>query len=220
MMHNKVIIGLLRWFFHRLRHTRMMTNNMRSPGSGILGIIARSVMHRGNELVSHDAAERLQIEKGECVLEVGPGNGHGLEKILFYEPSQVFGVEISETYRKKLKRKFENQNVSIFSNDAKDLTDVLSDATVDKILAVNVVYFLEPLDLYIKEFHRIMKKGSTGILACKFNGVASFDDSVAVNKDIEFVISSFAKGGFAISHTDVDLGKDFSKYTAISITKR
>ena len=113
-----------------------------------------------------------------------------------------------------------NQNVSIFSNDAKDLTDVLSDATVDKILAVNVVYFLEPLDLYIKEFHRIMKKGSKGVIACKFNGIASFDDSVAVNKDIEFVISSFAKGGFEINHIDVDLGKDFSKYTAISITKR
>ncbi len=139
---------------------------------------------------------------------------------MLYKPSQVFGVEISETYRKKLKLKFENQNVSIFSNDAKDLTDVLADATVDKILAVNVVYFLEPLDLYIKEFHRIMKKGSKGIIACKFNGIASFDDSVAVNKDIEFVISSFAKRGFEINPTDVDLGKDFSKYTAISITKR
>ncbi len=59
MMYNEVMIGILRWFFHRLRHTRMMTNNMRSPGSGILGIIARSVMHRGKELVSKDAVERL-----------------------------------------------------------------------------------------------------------------------------------------------------------------
>ena len=62
-------------------------------------------------------------------------------------------------------------------------------------MAVNVVYFLEPLESYVKEFHRIIKQGGEGIIACKFNGVANFDDSVAVNKDIDFVTSSFEEGG-------------------------
>ena len=84
---------------------------------------------------------------------------------------------------------------------------------------MNVVYFLEPLESYVKEFHRIIKQGGEGIIACKFNGVANFDDSVAVNKDIDFVTSSFEKGGFSIIHINVDLGNDFSKYTAISIKK-
>ena len=60
-------------------------------------------MSHGNELVSQDAAERLDIKTGECVLEVGPGNGHGIEKILSYKPSQVLGIEISEVIQGKLR---------------------------------------------------------------------------------------------------------------------
>ena len=97
------------------------------------------------------------------------------------------------------------------------MNNVVPDSSVDKLLAVNVVYFLESLESYFKEFHRIIKKGGEGIIACKFNGVASFDDSVAVNKDIDFVTSSFEKESFLISHINVDLGNYFSKYTAISI---
>ena len=102
----------------------MMTQNMRSPGNGLLGHVARSVMSQGNELVSQDAAERLDIKTGECVLEVGPGNGHGIEKILSYKPSKVLGIEISHSYRKSLKNKFENQNVVILANDAKELKKI------------------------------------------------------------------------------------------------
>ncbi len=61
----------------------------------------------------------------------------------------------------------------------------------------------------MNEFYRIIKQGGEDIIACKFRGVASFDDSVAVNKDFNFVISSFEKGGFSISHINVDLGNEF-----------
>ena len=220
MSDSKIIIVVFRWLYNKLRHTRMMTQNMRSPGNGLLGHVARSVMSQGNELVSQDAAERLDIKTGECVLEVGPGNGHGIEKILSYKPSKILGIEISDSYRKSLENKFENRNVVILANDAKELKNVVPDSSVDKLLAVNVVYFLEPLESYVKEFHRIIKRGGEGIIACKFNGVASFDDSVAVNKDIDFVTSSFEEGGFSTSRIEVDLGNDFSKYTAISIKKR
>ena len=191
MSGSKIVIVVFRWLYNKLRHTRIMTQNMRSPGKGILGYVARSVMSQG----------------------------HGIEKILSYKPSQVLAIEISDSYRKSLKNKFENQNVVILANDAKKLNNVVPDSSVDKLLAVNVVYFLEPLESYVKEFHRIIKQGGEGIIACKFNGVANFDDSVAVNKDIDFVTSSFEEGGFSKSRIEVDLGNDFSKYTAISIKK-
>ena len=219
MSDSKIIIVVFRWLYNKLRHTRMMTQNMRSPGNGLLGHIARSVMSQGNELVSQDAAERLDIKTGECVLEVGPGNGHGIEKILSYKPSKILGIEISDSYRKSLENKFENRNVVILANDAKELKNVVPDSSVDKLLAVNVVYFLEPLESYVKEFHRIIKRGGEGIIACKFNGAANFDDIVAVNKNTDFVTSSFEEGGFSTSRIEVDLGNDFSKYTAISIKK-
>ena len=110
-------------------------------------------MSEGNELVSQDAAERLDIKTGECVLEVGPGNGHGIEKILSYKPSQVLGIEISESYRESLENKFENQNVVILANDAKESNNVVSDSSVDKLLAVNVVYFFRAVRIV---FERVL----------------------------------------------------------------
>ena len=98
MSDSKLVIIVFRWLYNKLRHTRIMTQNMRSPGDGLLGHIARSVMSKGNELVSQDATERLDIKTGECVLEVGPGNGHGIEKILSYKPSKILGIEISYSY--------------------------------------------------------------------------------------------------------------------------
>ena len=195
MSDSKIVIVVFRWLYNKLRHTRIMTQNMRSPGNGLLGHVARSVMSQGNELVSQDAAERLDIKTGECVLEVGPGNGHGIEKILSYKPSKILGIEISDSYRKSLENKFENPNVVILANDAKELKNVVPDSSVDKLLAVNVLYFLEPLESYLNEFYRIIKKGGEAIISCKFHGVERFDERVAVKKDIDFVTSSFENGG-------------------------
>ena len=52
MSDSKIIIVVFRWLNNKLRHTRMMTQNMRSPGDGLLGHVAKSVMSQGNELVS------------------------------------------------------------------------------------------------------------------------------------------------------------------------
>ena len=45
------------------------------------------------------------------------------------------------SYRESLENKFKHQNVVILANDAKELNNVVSDSSVDKLLAVNVVYF-------------------------------------------------------------------------------
>ena len=176
-------------------------------------------MLRGNELVSQDAVERLQVKEGECVLAVGPGNGHAIDKILSYQPSKVFGIKISGSFKENLKNKFGNQRALIFANDAKELKNVVGDSSVEKLLVVNAIHFLDLLESYVKVFYRVINKDGEGIIAYKLNGIASFADNVPVNKDIEFVTSSFERGDFLTSHIEVGLRNDFSKYTAIFIKK-
>ena len=41
----------------------------------------------------------LSVEQGSTVVELGPGHGFALKRILEKRPSLVYGVEISESFR-------------------------------------------------------------------------------------------------------------------------
>ena len=60
------------------------------------------------------------------------------------------------------------KNIVILGNDAKDLSNEVHDGSIDKLLAINVIYFLKPIQDYILEFKRTLKKGGIGYLGCKF----------------------------------------------------
>ena len=78
-------------------------------------------------------------------------NGQGIEKLLDLTSKKIFSIEVSDSFRNKLIHRFKNQNVTILSNDAKNLSDVVKNNTFDKLLAVNVIYFLDPIKKYAEE---------------------------------------------------------------------
>ena len=64
-------------------------------------------------------------------------------------------------------------------NDSKN-SDFIPDNSVDVIFGFNVIYFLDPLEGYLKEIFRILKPGSQVVFGVK--AVAkNFDPSVYVN---------------------------------------
>ena len=134
-----------------------MTQNMRSPGNGFLGNIAKELMIIFNEFVYNDSITKLNVKKNDNVIEIGSGNGQGIKKLLNLTSKNIISVEVSDTFRNKLIQKFKNQNVTILSNDAKNLSDIVKDNSFEKLLAVNVVYFLHPIIDYAREFFRILK---------------------------------------------------------------
>ena len=103
--------------------------------------------------------------------------------------------------------------------DAIDLKDEISDNTVNKLLSINLVYFLNPLNLYLDEFFRILKLGKIGFFACKFDKIQRFDEAVAPNKSKVLVIAALVEAGFEATSDFVDLGDGNSRYTAIKFHK-
>ena len=111
------------------------------------------------------------------------------------------------------------KNIVILENDAKDLSNEILDGSIDKLLAINVIYFLKPIGEYILEFKRILKKGGTGYLGCKFESIKNFDIEVAPNRNEKEIITQLSSVGFNVSSEFVDLGEDRSRYTLIKFEK-
>ena len=210
---------VFKFIYNQIKHSKLMTQNMRSPGNGFLGIIAKTLMLRFNKIVINDAVNRLNIETDEKVIEIGSGNGEAVEKMLQLTKKEIIGIEISKVFRDTLIKKFKNFNVTFYSNDARELEEIIPNNTIDKLLAVNVIYFLDPLEDYAKEFHRILNLNGFGVLACKFDGIKNFDTLTAPNKDLKIVTNIFEKVGFKVNYELVNLGDDQSKYYAICIRK-
>ena len=203
-----------------LQHTELMTENMRSPKTIGLAWVARTLMNYSNAQVSIDIVNRMKLKKTDNVLELGVGNGLAIKEIAKISRNNIIGVEISAEFRRNLLKMKLPKNIVILENDAKDLSNKVPDGSIDKLLAINVIYFLKPIEEYILEFKRILKKGGIGYLGCKFESIKNFDIEVAPNRDEKAIISQLSKLGFNASSDFIDLGDDRSCYTLIQFEKQ
>ena len=89
-----------------------MTQNMRSPGNGFLGNIAKELMIVFNEFVYNDSIKKLNVKKNDNVIEIGSGNGQGIKKLLNLTSKNIISIEVSDTFRNKLIQKFKNQLIA------------------------------------------------------------------------------------------------------------
>ena len=202
-----------------LQHTELMTENMRSPKTIGLAWVARTLMNYSNAQVSIDIVSRMKLEKTDHVLELGVGNGLAIKEIAKIIGNKIIGVEISAEFRRNLLKMKLPKNIVILENDAKDLSNKVPDGSIDKLLAINVIYFLKPIEEYILEFKRILKKGGIGYLGCKFESIKNFDIEVAPNRDEGAIITQLLNLGFSASSEFIDLGEDRSRYTLIKFEK-
>ena len=212
-------VSIARQIHKCLQHTELMTENMRSPKTIGLAWVARTLMNYSNAQVSIDIVNRMNLKTTDHVLELGVGNGLAIKEIAKISGNNVIGVEISAEFRRNLLKMKLPENIVILGNDAKDLSTEISDGSIDKLLAINVIYFLKPIGEYILEFKRILKKGGIGYLGCKFESIKNFDVEVAPNRSEKEIISQLSKVGFNVSSEFIDLGEDRSRYTLIQFQK-
>ncbi len=216
-MKLKLIVA--RWIHKFLIHTELMTENMRSPKTIGLSWVARTLMNYSNAQVSLDIVNKMKLKKTDYVLELGVGNGLAIKEIAKISGINIIGIEISAEFRRNLLKMKLPKNIVILENDAKDLSKEIPDGSIDKLLAINVIYFLKPIEEYILEFKRILKKGGIGYLGCKFESIKNFDIEVAPNRDEGAIITQLLNLGFSASSEFIDLGEDRSRYTLIKFEK-
>ena len=113
-------------------------------------------MNYSNAQVSIDIVNKMKLKKTDYVLELGVGNGLAIKEIAKISGINIIGIEISAEFRRNLLKMKLPKNIVILEIDAKDLSKEIPDGSIDKLLAINVIYFLKPIEEYILEFKRIL----------------------------------------------------------------
>ena len=122
---------------------------------GIGGRIVMAVMNRQNAQM-YEATERfLRPRNDDTILDIGCGNGIMLERIDHACDCRLIGTDISEDALEIAKRRLVGTNVEFLRCPVDDMP--LEDATVDKALTINTLYFWEDLTSGFEEIARVLK---------------------------------------------------------------
>ena len=182
---------------------QQLAKEMRSPSQGsCVGWVAQKIMSSGSGTDSIHAVSSIKLATEKPVIvEIGPGAGYALRSLIkSFEPSRVYGIEISDAFRKGLSEDEEfaplmkDEILSLHGDDAKDLS-FIPDNSVDLIFAFNVIYFLDPLDAYLKEAHRMLKPGGQINFGVK-DMAKNLDNSIYINTDWEVCLEKMKSAGF------------------------
>ncbi len=133
---------------------------------GEIGRAVGEYMSQHNATVSAAAWKRLDLQRGDRVLEVGFGNGKLIPPLLALQPDLAYtGIDISETMLA------EAQAFNRALVDAKRIDLRLAsvealpfpDRAFDRAAIVNTIYFLPSPGRALAELHRVLRPG--GVLA-------------------------------------------------------
>ena len=130
--------------------------------SGIGGRVIGGFMRFVNDKTNKAAVERLGIEPGDTVLELGCGPGHGIGLAAsLASPGIVHGldqsVEMLRQARHRNHRAMEDGRVRLHWGVFEALP--FEDESIDRMLAVNVIYFWHNLSAVAAEVLRVLRPG-------------------------------------------------------------
>jgi arsenite methyltransferase len=119
-----------------------------------------------------DTLQRIAVQEGERVLDIGSGPGFLAAEIAAQTGSngKVVGVDISQQMVERASRRNEREWLSYQCADATALP--FGDDYFDVLVSTQVAEYVPDVDVFLSEAHRVLKPGGRGlILATDWEGV-------------------------------------------------
>ncbi|MAL17904.1 MAG: hypothetical protein CL670_06530 [Balneola sp.] len=140
-----------------------LSNQLKKP-TGKTGLEVAKALNESNQGLYDLAFELLDLKPDQKVLEIGFGNGKHFSQYFTVEPGlNVTGVDFSEDMCKEAEhrnsRLIDDGKLSIQCSETSSLP--FQDHTFDCIIAINVIYFLNPPALHLQEIRRVLKPEGT-----------------------------------------------------------
>lgn len=124
---------------------------------GTGGRIVMAVMNRQNAQMYEVTERLLRPQAGDTVLDIGCGNGFMMELIARRCDCHLIGTDISGDALKSAKHRLKGKHVELLCCPVEEMP--LEDATVDKAVTINTLYFWEDLASGFAEIARVLKPG-------------------------------------------------------------
>jgi arsenite methyltransferase len=156
-----------------------------SKPDGELGIETAVFMNRNNAGIIDAVYRRLRAETGNTVLEIGFGNGRTLPSLMQQAAALTYvGIDISETMvaeAKAFNKSLIDAGRASFHLASAEAIPC-DDASFDRAMAINVVYFwLDPVRV-LAEIRRVLRPSGFSIIA----GIDTATAAVAPFTRVEF----------------------------------
>jgi ubiquinone/menaquinone biosynthesis C-methylase UbiE len=140
---------------------RAIGQQLQSP-SGLAGRLTGGLMRIVNDKPNRLAVDALQIERFDTVLELGFGPGHAIEMMAAKASAGlVYGLDRSPVMLEQARRRnlaaIRDRRVILYQTGFEALP--FADASIDKVLAVNVIYFWRDPVAVLREIRRVLRPG-------------------------------------------------------------
>ena len=135
--------------------------------SGLAGRVVGRVLNKGNRATIGAAVAALPLGRDAAVADVGFGGGVGLRLLLDRaEHPHVHGVELSSEMIKRARSNYAAElTAGRLELHRGSLTALpLPDSSLDGLLTVNTIYFVDDLDAVMGEFARTLKGGARAVI--------------------------------------------------------
>lgn len=136
--------------------------------AGIAGRLLAKGLNRGNRRTIEAAVQALPSGAGMAIADLGFGGGLGL-RLLLDRPGAptVHGVELSSTMIKQARAAFADDLAAgrLYIHHSSITALPLADSSLDGMITVNTIYFIDDLDQLFSEFARTLKSSGRAVIA-------------------------------------------------------
>jgi arsenite methyltransferase len=185
----------------RLR--RLLSDQLSRP-SGLAGRVVAAGMNRGNRAFNEHAIERLEVHAGTRVLDLGFGGGLTFGPLL-ERGASVVGVDRAQDMVAaavaRHRAEVDAGRLSVHAGEVQALP--LEDASVDRVLTVNTVYFWPDLEPGLREIHRVLAPGGRVVIGIRDGSVMErVDRAVFTLRPPDEIAAALETAGFAAAEVD------------------
>lgn len=129
---------------------------------GLLGKVVAKRLNKFNHPATSGAVEALAVVDGEIVADLGFGGGVGLRLLLATAASEVHGVDYSASMVDRARRDFADDRLRLHTGSITALP--LPDDSVDGLITLNTIYFIEDLATAFAEIGRVLQPGGRAVI--------------------------------------------------------